>query len=82
MIVEVTGKVRYIRLAMGGIGTKPWRMRAAEKALTGAAVDEGRSASARWPCGTRGRRAEKRFKVELAQRCLRMRCGSRPGWRR
>src|SRR5258708_694198 len=42
VVVEVAGgRFRYVRLAMGGIGTKPWRMLAAEQALTGAPVAEG-----------------------------------------
>ena len=41
VVVEVAGgRFRYVRLAMGGVGTKPWRMMAAEQALTGAAVNE------------------------------------------
>src|SRR6516164_9755394 len=33
------GHIRYIRVAMGGVGTKPWRSHEAEAALMGKAVD-------------------------------------------
>jgi xanthine dehydrogenase YagS FAD-binding subunit len=72
VVVEVAaGRFRYVRLAMGGIGTKPWRMTAAEQALTGAAVDEStiRKAAAGALRDARPQ-SENGFKVELAQRCL------------
>ena len=31
------GRIRYVRVAMGGVGTKPWRSHEAEAALTGKA---------------------------------------------
>jgi len=34
------GHIRYIRVAMGGVGTKPWRSREAEAALMGKAANE------------------------------------------
>jgi len=72
VVVEVTGgRFRYVRLAMGGIGTKPWRMTAAEQALTGAAVDEGTIRQAATLALRDARpQSENGFKVELAQRCL------------
>jgi xanthine dehydrogenase YagS FAD-binding subunit len=72
VVVEVTGgRFRYIRLAMGGVGTKPWRMTAAEQALTGAAVDEGTIRQAATVALRDARpQSENGFKVELAQRCL------------
>lgn len=72
VVVEVAGaRFRYVRLAMGGIGTKPWRMMAAEQALTGASADEGtiRKAAALALHDARPH-SENGFKVELAQRCL------------
>jgi xanthine dehydrogenase YagS FAD-binding subunit len=72
VVVEVAGaRFRYVRLAMGGVGTKPWRMTAAEQALTGAAVDEAtiRQAAAGALRDARPQ-SENGFKVELAQRCL------------
>jgi xanthine dehydrogenase YagS FAD-binding subunit len=72
VVVEVAGaRFRYVRLAMGGVGTKPWRMTAAEQALTGAAVDEAtiRQAAA-GALRDAQPQSENGFKVELAQRCL------------
>jgi xanthine dehydrogenase YagS FAD-binding subunit len=72
VVVEAAGgRFRYVRLAMGGIGTKPWRMTAAEQALTGAAVDEGTIRQAATVALRDARpQSENGFKVELAQRCL------------
>jgi xanthine dehydrogenase YagS FAD-binding subunit len=72
VVVEVAGgRFRYVRLAMGGIGTKPWRMTAAERALTGAAVEEGTIRQAATLALRDARpQSENGFKVELAQRCL------------
>ena len=72
VVVEVAGgRFRHVRLAMGGIGTKPWRMAAAEQALTGAAVDEGTIKQAATLALRDARpQSENGFKVELAQRCL------------
>ncbi len=72
VVVEAAGgRFRYVRLAMGGIGTKPWRMTAAEQVLTGAAVDEGAIRQAATVALRDARpQSENGFKVELAQRCL------------
>jgi xanthine dehydrogenase YagS FAD-binding subunit len=34
------GRVTGVRVALGGVGTKPWRARRAEDALVGAPADE------------------------------------------
>ena len=72
VVVEVNGgRFQYVRIAMGGIGTKPWRMTAAEQALTGAPVDEGIIVkAARLALADAKPQSENGFKVELAQRCL------------
>jgi xanthine dehydrogenase YagS FAD-binding subunit len=72
VVVEVAGgRFRYVRLAMGGVGTKPWRMVAAEQALTGAAVNEQTVRQAATLALRDARpQSENGFKVELAQRCL------------
>ena len=72
VIVEVADRrFRFVRIAMGGVGTKPWRMAEAERSLTSAAVDE---ASIRQAAAVAVRDAKPQtdnaFKVELAQRCL------------
>ena len=72
VVVEVAnGRFRYVRLAMGGVGTKPWRMTTAEHALSGAAVDEATIRQAATLALRDARpQSENGFKVELAQRCL------------
>lgn len=65
------GKIARVRIAMGGVGTKPWRMAEAEKALVGHGVGEGELRKAA-EVALRGAKAqsENGFKVELAKRCL------------
>jgi xanthine dehydrogenase YagS FAD-binding subunit len=65
------GTIREARIALGGVGTKPWRAREAEAALAGAAADTARfaAAAARALEGARPL-AQNAFKVELAQRTL------------
>ncbi|MEO5814629.1 MAG: xanthine dehydrogenase family protein subunit M [Gemmatimonadaceae bacterium] len=72
VVVSVSGgRFTHVRLAMGGIGTKPWRMTAAEQALTGATVDEGTiKQAATLALRDAKPQSENGFKVELAQRCL------------
>ncbi|MDQ2770147.1 MAG: xanthine dehydrogenase family protein subunit M [Bacteroidota bacterium] len=65
------GTIRSARVALGGVGTKPWRSPEAEKVLTGAPATE---ATFRAAAGAalRGAQphAENRYKVELAQNTL------------
>jgi xanthine dehydrogenase YagS FAD-binding subunit len=65
------GHIRYIRVAMGGVGTKPWRSHEAEAALAGKPANEAsfRAAAAAALAGAHPR-TENAFKVELARRCL------------
>jgi len=65
------GTIRSARVALGGVGTKPWRSPEAEKVLTGAPATEAtfRAAAAAALRGAQPR-AENRFKVELAQNTL------------
>jgi xanthine dehydrogenase YagS FAD-binding subunit len=65
------GTIREARLALGGVATKPWRARAAEKALAGrraepAAFRDAAEAALR---DAKPRR-DNAFKVELAKRAL------------
>jgi len=64
-------RIRSARIAMGGVGTKPWRMHAVEEALAGSALDSSafRMASERSAGGavSRGGNA---FKLELMKRTL------------
>jgi xanthine dehydrogenase YagS FAD-binding subunit len=65
------GHIRYVRVAMGGVGTKPWRSHEAEAALTGKPVDAAmfRKAAEVALAGAKPR-TDNAFKVELAKRCL------------
>ncbi len=64
-------EVRHIRIALGGVGTKPWRSVEAERALNGQPANE-RSFRAAADAALRDARpySENGFKVELARRCL------------
>lgn len=66
-----SGRIRYVRVAMGGVGTKPWRSHEAEAALTGKPADTAtfrRAAEAALAAAKP--RTDNAFKVELAKRCL------------
>ncbi len=65
------GHIRYVRVAMGGVGTRPWRSHEAEAALMGKAADAAtfrRAAEAALAAAKP--RTDNAFKVELAKRCL------------
>jgi len=65
------GKVSHIRIALGGIGTKPWRSVEAEKALLGQTpTPENFAAAATAALRDARPQSENGFKVDLAQRCL------------
>ncbi len=65
------GKVTRARIALGGVGTRPWRSPEAEAALVGQTAN---AASFRGAAEAAMRdakpRSENGFKVELAKRCL------------
>lgn len=67
-----SGRVRSARVAMGGIGTKPWRLRAVEEALVGTGVGD----IAAWPAAAERVAVDARplkknaFKVQLASRTI------------
>ncbi|QES46894.1 molybdopterin dehydrogenase [Streptomyces venezuelae] len=65
------GTVAGVRLALGGVGTKPWRARAAEQVLTGARADGAAFAEAAGAelAGAVGRSGNA-FKTELARRTV------------
>ena len=64
-------RVRQARIALGGVGTKPWRVPQVEQALAGASLDPEalRSAAARAAEGARGW-GHNNFKIELMQRTI------------
>jgi xanthine dehydrogenase YagS FAD-binding subunit len=72
IVAEVSnGKFTFVRVALGGVGTKPWRSLEAEKALHGQGIDEAsfkRAATAALH-GAQPQ-SENGFKVELAKRCI------------
>jgi xanthine dehydrogenase YagS FAD-binding subunit len=65
------GRFTYVRVAMGGVGTKPWRSLEAEQVLAGATAEESnfRKAAEAALQGARPQ-SENGFKVDLAKRCL------------
>lgn len=65
-------RISSVRLAMGGVAHKPWRLSAAEQALVGVSIDDGgrlRSAVAASFSNAKPL-AHNAFKVELAQRAV------------
>jgi xanthine dehydrogenase YagS FAD-binding subunit len=65
------GKLDYVRVALGGVGTKPWRSFEAERALHGKTPDEKvfRQAAEAALHGAQPQ-SENGFKVQLAKRCI------------
>ena len=65
------GQIRSARVALGGVGTKPWRSLAAEKVLNGAPATEATFRTAAAAALREAQpREQNRFKVELAQNTL------------
>jgi xanthine dehydrogenase YagS FAD-binding subunit len=71
VITVAGGKVSRARVALGGVGTKPWRSPEAEAALTGQPVNQANFRKAA-EMALRGAKpqSENGFKIELAKRCL------------
>jgi xanthine dehydrogenase YagS FAD-binding subunit len=65
------GKITRARIALGGVGTKPWRSPEAEQSLTGKTPNEAtfRQAADKALLSAKPQ-SENGFKVELAKRCL------------
>ena len=72
VVVRVEGgHIRYIRVAMGGVGTKPWRSHEAEAALMGKPANAATfKAAAESALAKAKPQKDNAFKVELARRCL------------
>jgi xanthine dehydrogenase YagS FAD-binding subunit len=65
------GKIVLARIALGGVGTKPWRAREAEAALVGQAANEtSYRAAAEVAVRDAKPQSQNGFKVELAKRCI------------
>lgn len=71
VITASNGKISRARVALGGVGTKPWRSTEAEAELTGQPANEAvfRKAAEAALRGAKPQ-SENGFKVELAKRCL------------
>jgi xanthine dehydrogenase YagS FAD-binding subunit len=72
IVTEVSnGKLTYVRVALGGVGTKPWRSFEAEKVLHGREAEKKTFHEAA-EAALRGARPQTQngYKVELARRCL------------
>jgi len=72
VVMTVTGgKVTRARIAMGGVGTKPWRSPEAETALVGQPANAASFRNAAEAALRNAKpRSENGFKVELAKRCV------------
>jgi xanthine dehydrogenase YagS FAD-binding subunit len=72
IVMKVSGgKIQHIRVALGGVGTKPWRSFEAEQALAGRAPDRAAFVKAAEAALKDARPAsENAFKVELSRRSI------------
>ncbi|HEX4582778.1 MAG TPA: xanthine dehydrogenase family protein subunit M, partial [Acidobacteriaceae bacterium] len=72
IVVKVNGgRIEHARVALGGVGTVPWRSREAERELQGHAVSTATFHRAAEAALKDARPAsENGFKVELAKRCI------------
>lgn len=72
VVAEVSGgHVRSVRIALGGVGTRPWRAHEAEAALTGKPATTAHfRAAAEDALKAAKPSSENGFKVELARRCI------------
>ena len=65
------GNVTWARVALGGVGTKPWRSPEAEAALVGQPVNQTNFRQAAEAALRDAKpQSENAFKIELAKRCL------------
>jgi xanthine dehydrogenase YagS FAD-binding subunit len=71
VITVAGGKVTRARVALGGVGTKPWRSPEAEAALVGQPVNQANFRKAAEAALRDAKpQSENGFKIELAKRCL------------
>jgi xanthine dehydrogenase YagS FAD-binding subunit len=65
------GNIKRARLALGGVGTKPWRSPEAEAALTGKPANDATFRQAAEAALRNAKpQSENGFKIELAKRCV------------
>jgi len=72
VVVRVEGgHIRYARVVMGGVGTKPWRSHEAETTLMGKTANQATFRAAAEAALAKAKpRTDNAFKVELAKRCV------------
>ena len=71
VLTVASGNIRRARIALGGVGTKPWRSPEAEAALIGKAANDATfRGAAEAALQSAKPQSENRFKIELAKRCL------------
>jgi xanthine dehydrogenase YagS FAD-binding subunit len=71
VIIIAGGNVTHARIALGGVGTKPWRSREAEAALAGKPANAANFRKAAEAAMRDAKpQSENKFKIELAKRCL------------
>jgi xanthine dehydrogenase YagS FAD-binding subunit len=72
VVVQIQGgTIRKARVALGGVGTKPWRSHEAERALEGKSATEAHfHAAAEAALRDAKPQSGNKFKVELAKRCI------------
>src|SRR5437870_4744145 len=71
VITVAGGSISLARIALGGVGTRPWRSKEAEAALVGQSADKASFRKAA-EAAMRDAKAQSQngFKIELAKRCL------------
>jgi quercetin dioxygenase-like cupin family protein len=71
VLTIASGRIARARIALGGVGTKPWRSHEAEAELIGKAATETIFRQAAEAALREAKpQSENRFKIELAKRCL------------
>ena len=71
VLTIASGNIRHARIALGGVGTKPWRSSEAEASLVGKPANDNTFRQAAEAALRDARpQSENKFKVELAKRCL------------
>jgi xanthine dehydrogenase YagS FAD-binding subunit len=72
VVITITGgNVTHARIALGGVGTKPWRSHEAEAALAGKPANAANFRKAAEAAMRDAKpQSENKFKIELAKRCL------------
>jgi len=71
VITIAAGNIARARIALGGVGTKPWRSPEAETALIGKPANDATFRSAAEAALRNAKpQSENKFKIELAKRCL------------